>query len=447
MTSERRETRTGGRPATAGVIPGQYALAVGKPDLLGPPGWSWQPLVELTRLETGHTPSRKKPEYWGGDIPWIGIRDATGNHGRRIDDTAQHTNELGIENSSARVLPPNTVCLSRTASVGYVVVMGREMATSQDFVNWVCSGALDWRYLKYVLLAEHESIKRFAHGTTHQTVYFPEVKAFHILTPPIDEQRRIADFLGTLDDAIENNRRLAKTLEEIAAALFKSWFVDFVGHNNLVETEAGMIPSGWNVEPVGEVLRIVGGSTPSTKDPTYWDNGSHCWATPKDLSGRDVPVILDTRRHISDAGVEQISSGLLPPRTVLMSSRAPVGYTAISFVPLAVNQGFIAVPPSPPVPSEYVLFWMRSNMSLIKANASGTTFAEISKGAFRALPMLVPPDQELMRFKAVSKPIFDRIVTCSQEIGLLTEIRDALLPRLISGALRTDAAALEGTGT
>src|SRR5207247_5267170 len=131
-------------------------------------------------LETGHSPRRKKPEYWVGDIPWIGIKDATENYGRVIMDTYQHTNELGIANSSARLLPRNTVCLSRTASVGYVVVMGQPMATSQDFVNWVCSNDLDWRFLKYVLVAEKDSFLRFAHGTTHQTIYFPEVKAFHI---------------------------------------------------------------------------------------------------------------------------------------------------------------------------------------------------------------------------------------------------------------------------
>src|SRR5574340_1389612 len=174
--AKRGETKTGGRPATAGVIQGRYALSVGMPHTALPGGWHWTPLSDVARLETGHTPSRKHPEYWGGEIPWIGIKDATENHGRTIQDTNQHTNELGIVNSSARVLPANTVCLSRTASVGYVVVMGRPMATSQDFVNWVCSQRIDFRFLKYVLLAERSAFLRFASGTTHQTIYFPEVK-------------------------------------------------------------------------------------------------------------------------------------------------------------------------------------------------------------------------------------------------------------------------------
>ena len=198
------ETRTGGRPATSAVIEGRSAISVGKPARSRVPGWEWTALTDLARLESGHTPSRKHPEWWDGEIPWIGIRDATSNNGRVIGDTAQHTNAGGIANSSARILPRHTVCLSRTASVGYVVVMGRPMATSQDFVNWVCDPErLDWRYLRWVLMAERESFLRFASGTTHQTIYFPEVKALHILAPPIDEQRRIATVLGALDDKME----------------------------------------------------------------------------------------------------------------------------------------------------------------------------------------------------------------------------------------------------
>lgn len=223
MAGDRTVTRTGGRAATTGVIPGDFALSVGKPDRSAPTGWRWTALSDVARLESGHTPSRRRPEYWGGDVPWVGIRDATENHGRVIDDTTEHTNELGIANSSARILPQNTVCLSRTASVGYVVVMGRPMATSQDFVNWVCSKSLDYRFLKYVLLAEKAAFLRFASGTTHQTIYFPEVKAFHICLPSLAEQSAIAEVLGSLDDKIDLNRRMNETLEAMARALFKSW--------------------------------------------------------------------------------------------------------------------------------------------------------------------------------------------------------------------------------
>ena len=189
--TQRPITTTGGREATTRHIPGDHALAVGMPTTAAPAGWTWTQLTDIARLESGHTPSRKHPEYWDGKIPWVCLTDARPNHGQVIDDTTEHTNDLGIANSSARLLPKNTVCLSRTASVGYVVVMGCEMATSQDFVNWVCSAKLDHQFLKYLLIAESGAFRRFSSGAVHQTIYFPEVKAFHICHPPLAEQRRI----------------------------------------------------------------------------------------------------------------------------------------------------------------------------------------------------------------------------------------------------------------
>lgn len=181
----------GGREATDTIIPGVAALSVNVPDREPPTGWCWVSLRRVARQETGHTPSRKHPEYWGGDIPWIGIRDAGDHHGGVIYDTAQHPTQLGIDNSSARVLPTDTICLSRTASVGYIVRMGRPMATSQDFVTWTCTEALDPDYLLYSLLAEGDDIRRFGKGSTHTTIYFPEVRALHICLAPLDEQREI----------------------------------------------------------------------------------------------------------------------------------------------------------------------------------------------------------------------------------------------------------------
>src|SRR4029079_19297053 len=102
-------------------------------------------------------------------------------------NTDDATSDLGIANPSARLLPANTVCLSRTASVGYVVVMGRPMATSQDFVNWMCFEALDPNFLMDVFLSSGDDLLRFASGSVHQTIYFPEAKAFHICHPPLDE--------------------------------------------------------------------------------------------------------------------------------------------------------------------------------------------------------------------------------------------------------------------
>jgi Type I restriction modification DNA specificity domain len=137
----------GGRDASERFIPGVAALSVNDPSVNDPSiciprGWKWVPLNPVSRQETGHTPSRSHPEWWEGDIPWIGIKDAAKHHGGYIYETFQHTNGVGLANSAARLLPANTVCLSRTASIGYAIIMGRPTATSQDFVTWTCSDAL-----------------------------------------------------------------------------------------------------------------------------------------------------------------------------------------------------------------------------------------------------------------------------------------------------------------
>jgi type I restriction enzyme S subunit len=212
-----------GRRATSNIIHGKGILSVGDPDADAPAGWRWVPLTDVARLESGHTPSRKHPEYWAGDIPWVSLQDARDHHGRLIIETTEHTNALGLSNSAARLLPEGTVCLSRTASVGYVVVMGRPMATSQDFVNWICSDALLPQFLVYALLAEGKGIRRFGRGTTHTTIYYPEVKALHICLPPVREQeeicQRVAGWLKTIEQLRHHVADAAKKLEKATKAV------------------------------------------------------------------------------------------------------------------------------------------------------------------------------------------------------------------------------------
>lgn len=223
-TAEPPQSR-GGREATKNIKAGVAGLAVNNPGTQPPEDWAWVPLRRIARQETGHTPSRNKPEYWDGSIPWVGIRDAGAHHGTIIDKTIQTISEAGLENSSARQLPEGTVCLSRTASVGYVTIMGRAMATSQDFATWTCSEALLPKYLMYALMAEGESIREFGEGSTHTTIYFPEIRALHICLAPLAEQhevvRRVEKALAWIDrlaSEAASARRLVEHLGQTVLA-------------------------------------------------------------------------------------------------------------------------------------------------------------------------------------------------------------------------------------
>lgn len=198
---------------TTDVIVGHPALAVGNPGIRLPEGWKWCQLADIARMESGHTPSRNHPEWWGGDVCWIGIADASEHDGQVIHETLQHTNPDGLANSAARLLPAGTVCISRTASVGYVVVMGKEMATSQDFVNWTPTEAVTSEWLRLIFAADKQALRRFGKGSVHKTVYFPEWLSIHIALPPIDEQKVItAEVERVLSDVEHQGRAVDEAL-------------------------------------------------------------------------------------------------------------------------------------------------------------------------------------------------------------------------------------------
>lgn len=221
--------------------------------------------------------------------------------------------------------------------------------------------------------------------------------------------------------------RQPEGMDAETAALFPDGFED---------SELGEVPRGWGVRSIGDVLECVGGSTPSTTEPMFWKGGTFHWTTPKDFSSLDAPILVDTDRKITKAGLAKISSGLLPKGTLLMSSRAPVGYLAISDIPVAINQGFIAMKSSEALSNYYMLNWCQQNMAEIKGRATGTTFAEISKSVFRQIPIMVPSEKLMESFTSRVSPYYAQITANIHQSRTLTTLRDTLLPKLMGGDLK-----------
>jgi type I restriction enzyme S subunit len=194
------------------------------------------------------------------------------------------------------------------------------------------------------------------------------------------------------------------------------------------------LPEGWTMGRVGDVFDIVAGNTPSTATALFW-GGTHAWATPKDLSKLGAPVLLTPERALTDKGLRACSSGLLPAGTLLLSSRAPIGYLAFTNQPTAINQG-IAAFRRKNVSTSFAWMWCRTNMALIKASANGSTFLEISKGVLRQLPMIQGPELVMRAFAEIADPLVERLVAVVKQNVTLAALRDTLLPRLISGELR-----------
>jgi type I restriction enzyme S subunit len=342
----------------------------------------------------------------------------------------------------AAEVPKNTpVCL------GQRMVLIRPDRSRLNF-SFLC------HWLNSPIMAAH--IHGYRDGTVAERLNLPTIRALPILIPPLAVQEGIAKVLGVLGDKIELNRRMNTTLQAIARALFQSWFVDFdpvrakldgrrpiglepasvaIFPAGFQESEAGHIPKGWTIEPVGQVVDCVGGGTPSTTEPKYWQGGTHHWTTPRDFSSLQAPILLNTDRKLTDTGIAKISSGLLPAGTLLLSSRAPVGYLAIAAMPVAINQGFIAMKCNERASNFFMLNWCQLNMAEIESRATGTTFAEISKQNFRPIRVVLPPKELMTAFTVKVAPLYAQITANLRQSRTLATLRDTLLPKLLSGEI------------
>ena len=195
-----------------------------------PAHWESPKLKWVARLESGHTPSRQVPEYWVNcTIPWVSLADVgrfRDDHTEVIQDTGEMISELGLANSAARLLPTETVILSRTASVGFSVILGKPMATTQDFVNWICSEYLYPPYLLYCFRAMRSELARLTMGSTHQTIYMPDVARFAVPLPPLEEQTAIVEHIRSekrhIDELIAKTEGTISHLQEYRAALISA---------------------------------------------------------------------------------------------------------------------------------------------------------------------------------------------------------------------------------
>lgn len=259
-------------------------------------------------------------------------------------------------------------------------------------------------------------------GTTMPNLNSTILSEAPLVLPDFPEQRAIASVLSSLDAKIDLLHRQNRTLEGMAEALFREWFVE-------------RAEEGWEEGTLGDILSVQGGTTPSTKNPAFWD-GEYCWTTPRDLSGDQSLYLFDTARKITAEGLGQIGSGLLPVGTLLLSSRAPVGYMAFAAVAVAINQGYIAITGNAGYSNRFIYLWLKANMETVKGHANGSTFQEISKSAFKTIELIIPPKARVKEFDSVVEPLFEKIKTNQLQTQSLTKLRDTLLPKLMSGEVK-----------
>ena len=289
---------------------------------------------------------------------------------------------------------------------------------------------LDADFLYYLLTQPMlvEALHAIAEQSTsaYPSIKPSDIEDLEIDVPDLATQKKIADILGSLDRKIAQNTEVNENLEQQATAMFRDLFV------------AHADPS-WREGSISDLGTVVGGSTPSKAKPEYYTNYGIAWITPKDLSVDKSKFISHGADDITELGLRNSSASIMPRGTVLFSSRAPIGYIAIADGEVTTNQGFKSVVPHSNVGTAFVYYFLKAALPTIEGMASGSTFKEISGSAMRMVPAIIPDDDTLRRFTSFCETLFQQQRTLEMQNRELAAIRDALLPRLMTGEIDVSA--------
>lgn len=414
---------------------------------MGSDEWKKVAFGYIIELISGGTPKTNVPEYWGGSIPWISVKDF--NTGYRWVSTAEKTiTERGLAESATTILNQGDIIISARGTVGVVAQLSVPMAFNQSCYGIRGrQGIAETNYLYYALRHAVGQMQQVAHGGVFNTITRDTFKIIQINLPPLPEQQAIAWILGALDNKIELNRRMNRTLEATAQAIFKSWFVDFdpvrakaAGQqppglkpeiaallpNSFEDSELGEVPKGWRVGTVGRHFRLTMGQSPPGS--TYNERGD---GLPFYQGRTDFGFRFPTHRVFCTA-----STRFAEPGDALVSVRAPVGDVNMANERCAVGRGVAAIRHCSESRSFTYYSMHHLGDHFDKFEAEGTVFGCINKADFERLPFIVPPLETLTAFDRVVSPLDDKIETNERQTAILAAIRDALLPKLISGELR-----------
>jgi type I restriction enzyme S subunit len=424
-----------------------------------PEHWGVTKMKWIATMESGHTPDKKVPEYWDNEgIPWVSLND-TGylKDNDYISDTAYKISELGIANSSARLLPPRVVVFSRDATIGRCAITTRPMAVSQHFIAWVCGKSIVPEYLLLRLRSMTQELDRLTTGATLKTIGMPEVRTLLTPVPPLEEQTQIANYLARetkkLDDLVEGQRRLIELLKEkrqaeIFHAVTKGLTPNVPRKPSGVEW-LGDVPEHWTVIPIKRVATLESGHTPSRQHPEYWEDCTVPWFTLADvwqIREARAEYIYDTKEKVSELGLSNSSARLLPQHTVILSRTASVGFSAIMGVPMATTQDFANWVCGPRLQPEFLLYVLRSMEGEFRRLMMGSTHNTIYMPDIQSLRLALPPRAEQLAIvghvRVKSAECETLIGQAQHAIDLLQERRAALISAAVNGQI--DVRAMSG---
>ena len=409
---------------------------------------------DLGKVCTGKTPHTNNQEFYGEEYPFYTPSDMNG--GRFLKSTKRYLSKLGISTVRNSIIESGSVLVSCIGSdMGKVTIAPSKGVTNQQ-INTICPH--DWvdsLYLYYSLCTRKRELKSLATGGSAQPILnkssFCQIK---IEMPPFHEQKAIAHVLGTLDEKIELNQKTNETLEGITKAIFKSWFINFdpvrakakgrsTGLPNEIsdlfpdsfeDSEIGQIPNSWNTKKITDWGETVCGKTPSTKKESYYGN-DYMFVTIPDLH-RGLHI-TSSSRGLSKSGAELQSKKLLSKGSVLVSCIATPGLIGVIQESCFTNQQINSITPNNKNCTWFIAFYLLMNKDLLLSfGGGGSVFFNLNKSKFDSIAILSPPDKIIYKFNNFAAPLMDKCFALKKEISFLSNIKNTLLPKLISGEIK-----------
>lgn len=409
-----------------------------------PQNWKTYKLGEIcSRIFSGGTPNTSIEEYWDGDIPWLSSGET---RSRYINSTEKTITKFGLEKSSARIAPKGSIVIASAGqgkTRGQTSYLNIETSINQSVL---CIEAdpkiVDSKYLYYVLSDRYDEFRNISDSySTRGSLTGDLIKnQISISLPPLPAQRAIASILSALDDKIELNLQMNKTLEEMAMALYKHWFVDFgpFKDGKFVESELGMIPEGWEVKSLKMVCnRIYSGGTPNTSIPEFW-NGNLKWLSSGETGNK---YIIDTDKRISELGLEKSSTRLANKYSIVMASAGQGktrGQTSLLLTDTFINQSVLCIEPNEKLAHFTLLYFFLAGQYdfLRHISDSSSTRGSLTTGLLGEQLKLVLPNVSLQsKFIIQTSEFINQIENNLKENEILNSQRDSLLPKLISGEI------------
>jgi type I restriction enzyme S subunit len=421
-----------------------------------PLDWTYDSIENgCIKVTSGGTPSRKNKDFYiNGVIPWVKTKELKDGYIQQTEESITHD---AIKNSSAKILPSGTILLAMYgATVGMLGITQGEMTCNQACCALITdSETLDKDFLFYFLLSNRKNLINLATGAAQQNISGALVKDIAVPRPDLQEQRKIGTVLRTLDDKIELNQKMNQTLEDIAKAIFKSWFVDFdpvrakaegrptglppeisdLFPDELVDSEIGEIPKGWRTSPLLSLCKkIESGGTPSRKTAEYWDAGTIPWFKTGEFC--DSPL-LKSEEHITPLGLNKSAAKEWAPQTILFAMYgATVGKMAYLTETGTANQAVAGIVPDENFGFAFVWQTLISGRSRLMSLANGAAQQNLNLGLVKDFTVITPSSELARTFSNATNSIYQRITLLNKESDCLSELRDTLLPKLISGELR-----------